>query len=154
MNEFFGEETGLPAVARPLPARPAVDLLAAERQNREAWGVSPRTEYGNGSAAAKRRHLAGSQGVAASRLGHGFRIHSRGSRLLAISCRRSAANKSTADKPAGVGCFISLNSYSRQLLIGRSLSASRGRARPSEAIFGEEARNLPGGGTGGARSVG
>ena len=55
-----------------------VDLLAAERRNGIAWGVSPRTWYGIGLLAAERRHLSTSHGVAAPRLEYRFRIHSRG----------------------------------------------------------------------------
>jgi len=60
------------------PTMRVVDLLAAERRNRVAWGVSPRTGNGIGLLAAKRRYLSGPQGVAAPRLGRCFRIGSRG----------------------------------------------------------------------------
>ena len=89
--------------------RRPVDLVAAKRRNSVAWGVSPRTEYGNGLVAAKRRHHAWPQGVAASRLGRGFRIHSRGLTPPAISCRHSAATKSTGRRGSGGVFSLSRN---------------------------------------------
>ena len=96
---------GLVAAAKPesdeidAPGLRFVDLIAAKRRQREAWGMSPRIDTELASQPRSGDTFPGPNVSPLPRLGQRFRIHSRGSAPLAIAFRRSAAIKSTNRKP-------------------------------------------------------